>query len=313
MKWKTLAVFVSLVSAACSSEDVQFDLEKVTSVTSETTQERPDTGKQPQTQNTVANQGFSAVALAKNTSAVQTSNTVQADGDLQNTDSTADSKTELSLNKEAPIDPELMRELEASLAKINDAELMTKYGQKGSAIDLQLGGSELSNGPVALVISNRNLVSNVTSVSGATSISGDPTGFGFTIGLSGDYLFEFDKDTLTPKAQAALKSVLTLYKDYQGTQIQIVGHTDAKGSNEYNLDLSKRRASSVKQWFETAGIDPALMTTQGYGETKPVADNTKNGKDYPEGRALNRRVEITVKTQKRVNHLPTVSKPASLP
>ncbi len=55
------------------------------------------------------------------------------------------------------------------------------------------------------------------------------------------------------------------------------------------------------------------MTTQGYGETKPVADNTKNGKDYPEGRALNRRVEITVKTQKRVNHLPTVSKPASLP
>jgi len=106
--------------------------------------------------------------------------------------------------------------------------------------------------------------------------------------------------------------VLTLYKDYQGTNIKVEGHTDAKGSDDYNLDLSKRRAESVKQWFESSGIDSSLVTTQGYGETKPVAENTKSGKDNPEGRALNRRVEIVVKTKKKVNHLPTISKPSAI-
>jgi len=131
-------------------------------------------------------------------------------------------------------------------------------------------------------------------------------------GLSGDYLFEFDKDALTSEAEQSLESILTLYKDYEGQGIIIVGHTDAKGSAEYNQGLSERRASSVKAWFVNAGIEQSLIKTQGLGETKPVAPNTKNGQDFPEGRAQNRRVEVQVKTNKKVNHLPTVSDKAKL-
>lgn len=197
-------------------------------------------------------------------------------------------------------DVEELQEFEASLAKVDDSKVMSNYGNEGSAISLQLGG-------VALQISNKNLVSKVETISGATSITGDPSGFGFTVGLSGDYLFEFDKDTLTDNAEDALDSVLSLYRDYDGTEIKIDGHTDSKGSNDYNLDLSKRRAETVKSWFMSNDIPERMITTKGYGESDPVAPNNENGQDFPEGRALNRRVEITIKTNKKVNHLPIKS------
>lgn len=318
MKMKILAVFVAISCVACSGEEFQLDLEKADVDKSEPVNARSNideaTLKKAVIENGSNKPGTVSLELADRTAFVQSEGSESNDANRAVSDSSASFKsgTNLDIEKTTTDDSGLMRELEASLAAVDDAELMTRYASKGSVIDLALGGSDLTNGSIALVVSKRSLVSNVTSVSGATSITGDPTGFGFTIGLSGDYLFEFDKDTLTPKAQAALESVLTLYKDYAGTNIKVVGHTDAKGSNDYNLDLSKRRASSVKEWFKTAGIDASLLTTKGYGETKPVAENTKNGKDHPEGRALNRRVEIVVKTKKKVNHLPTVSKPSSL-
>jgi len=134
----------------------------------------------------------------------------------------------------------------------------------------------------------------------------DPTGFGFTVGLSGDYLFDFDKASLKPKAQDALAGVLKLYDEYGGTEIQIEGHTDAKGADSYNQDLSVRRASSVSDWLANNGIAKTLLVSRGFGETKPVAKNSIGGKDNPEGRALNRRVEIKVTTTKKVSHLPLV-------
>ncbi|MBW1660432.1 MAG: OmpA family protein, partial [Deltaproteobacteria bacterium] len=74
------------------------------------------------------------------------------------------------------------------------------------------------------------------------------------------------------------------------------GHTDSKGSEEYNLALSQRRADSVKVWLiEEGGLKGITIITKGYGESKPVAPNTKpDGSDNPEGRAKNRRVEIYV-------------------
>ena len=309
MKLKILSVFVALACTACSDEGIQLDLEKAKPNVTESAQEPSDSSTDGQAkQDAETNSVSSSLALVKNNSTL-TQKVNPTQGDTSRPEPRTDAN--IGLVKAAPIDPEVMREHEASLAQVNDAELMALYGAEGSAIDLQLGGTDLVYGSIALNVSKQTLVSNVTSVSGATSITGDPTGFGFTIGLSGDYLFEFDKDTLTPKAQAALESVLALYKDYQGTSIEVAGHTDSKGTNDYNLDLSKRRASSVERWFEATGIDSALITTNGYGETKPVAKNMKNGQDFPEGRALNRRVDIKVKTEKKVNHLPTVSKPTA--
>jgi len=75
----------------------------------------------------------------------------------------------------------------------------------------------------------------------------------------------------------------------------IGGHTDGKGGKEYNQKLSERRANSVKTWLLGHGASNE-MKTQGFGDTKPVAPNTKpDGSDDPDGRQKNRRVEITIK------------------
>ena len=69
----------------------------------------------------------------------------------------------------------------------------------------------------------------------------------------------------------------------------IEGHTDSRGRDEYNLKLSRRRARAVTKWIIAHGIDANQLKAKGYGESRPVADNSR-----PDGRALNRRVEIAV-------------------
>lgn len=287
MKIRILTALLLIFCAACSDEDAQVDSEKVDAAKSEAEQKQSDHAKPAQS--------LPALESTKNSAQSVSDNSVS----ISRPPETPKPGTGLELASNDSIDAVLLKELEASLARIDDSKAMDVYGNQGSGITLQLGGSDLSNRSI--------------SVSGAISIQGDPSGFGFTIALSGDYLFEFNKDTLTDKAQKALENVLKLYTEYQGTCIAVAGHTDAKGSDEYNLELSTRRASSVKQWFVNAGIDIEFIDSQGYGESQSVADNTRDGQDYPAGRALNRRVDIKVKTKKKVNHLPTISKPQPLP
>ncbi|MCP5104343.1 MAG: OmpA family protein [bacterium] len=119
----------------------------------------------------------------------------------------------------------------------------------------------------------------------------------FRIELSGDILFDFDKWDIRPVAEGTLRKVGDVINVSGSTQVMISGHTDAKGSDEYNQTLSEKRAESVKGWLiKNAGADAKIIKTVGYGETKPVAPNTKpDGSDNPDGRQKNRRVEITVK------------------
>ena len=115
------------------------------------------------------------------------------------------------------------------------------------------------------------------------------------IELSSDVLFDFDKATLLPKAIPTLEKVATVLGSYPNAECTVEGHTDALGDAQYNQKLSERRADSVKQWLTAHGVQ-ARFTIHGYGKTKPVAPNTlPNGKDNPEGRQKNRRVEIVVK------------------
>jgi outer membrane protein OmpA-like peptidoglycan-associated protein len=115
------------------------------------------------------------------------------------------------------------------------------------------------------------------------------------IELSSDVLFDFDKSDLRPVAIPSLLKVVTVMQSYPAYACTIEGHTDAKGGKEYNQKLSERRANSVKTWLVGHGASNQ-MNTQGFGDTKPVAPNTKpNGSDDPEGRQKNRRVEITLK------------------
>ena len=116
------------------------------------------------------------------------------------------------------------------------------------------------------------------------------------INLAADVLFDFDKADLRPAAEPALERVLAVLQSYPKASVLIEGHTDAKGSDQYNQKLSERRADSVRNWLIEHGA-AAAMTTRGWGKIRPVAPNTKpNGADDPDGRQKNRRVEITVKT-----------------
>jgi outer membrane protein OmpA-like peptidoglycan-associated protein/plastocyanin len=113
-------------------------------------------------------------------------------------------------------------------------------------------------------------------------------GVGDTIVLQG-VTFEFDKSRLTPNAKVILDGVGTALDSRPDIKVEIGGHTDSKGSDDYNLKLSDRRAASVKTYLESKGVVAGRMTSHGYGEAVPVADNATD-----EGRELNRRVELKV-------------------
>ncbi|QAY64904.1 OmpA family protein [Xylanimonas allomyrinae] len=106
---------------------------------------------------------------------------------------------------------------------------------------------------------------------------------------SGDVLFGSNEDTLRPEAATALQAILDQAAAGPSTRFRVEGHTDDVDTPEYNLDLSQRRAQAVADWLAGQGVDPSRITVTGYGLTHPRADNTT-----AEGRALNRRVVITV-------------------
>jgi outer membrane protein OmpA-like peptidoglycan-associated protein len=115
-----------------------------------------------------------------------------------------------------------------------------------------------------------------------------------TATLSADVLFDFDKADLKPAAEPALQRLLELTRARAGA-ILVEGHTDAKGSQPYNLGLSQRRADSVKAWLVTHGTATGRIGTKGWGASKPEAPNTKpDGSDDPDGRQKNRRVTVTI-------------------
>jgi len=106
-------------------------------------------------------------------------------------------------------------------------------------------------------------------------------------------LFDFDKDTVKPQYQGVLDDVVRVLKLNPNVMIQLDGHTDSIGTDQYNMGLSQRRANSVKKYLEKAGIVSGRLTTKAYGESKPIAPNKIDGKDNPAGRAKNRRVELS--------------------
>ena len=114
--------------------------------------------------------------------------------------------------------------------------------------------------------------------------------------LSADVLFDFDEHDLRSEAFPTLRKVGELLESYPGSPVEIEGHTDSIGGDAYNQKLSESRAGSVKGWLvQNAGADPARISIRGWGETKPVAPNTRpDGSDDPAGRQKNRRVEIAI-------------------
>ena len=105
----------------------------------------------------------------------------------------------------------------------------------------------------------------------------------------GDVLFAFDSAKLTPAAEATLDTVVEKLRGADVLAIKVDGHTDSVGSDAYNQGLSERRAASVVDYLISQGVPAQKLSSQGLGESKPMADN-----DTDAGRAQNRRVEIHV-------------------
>ncbi len=131
-------------------------------------------------------------------------------------------------------------------------------------------------------------------VQGANVVVIQETPRGTQLTVQNDVLFDFDKSDLRPNAQEALGRVADIIRERKPRAVRVIGHTDALGSDDYNRALSLRRATSVQTWLATnggGGLPP--MQVEGRGESEPVAPNTtSDGRDDPEGRQKNRRVEV---------------------
>jgi OmpA-OmpF porin, OOP family len=116
---------------------------------------------------------------------------------------------------------------------------------------------------------------------------------GTVITLGDEVLFDFDKADLRPEAAPVLDKIAT-YLVSSKAAMQINGHTDSIGTDEYNQQLSERRAQAVWSALQTRGV-VAAASVNGFGKTQPVAPNSNaDGSDNPAGRQLNRRVEIVI-------------------
>lgn len=101
--------------------------------------------------------------------------------------------------------------------------------------------------------------------------------------------FNSGKAELTRSSYSEINELLEYMKIKEDLVIEIAGHTDDVGEDEYNMDLSERRAKSVNDYLVSNGISPERITAKGYGATQPIASN-----EIPEGRQKNRRTEVRI-------------------
>ena len=114
-------------------------------------------------------------------------------------------------------------------------------------------------------------------------------GEGIAVTFESGVLFPYNSADVLPAGRENLRQLATSLRNYPGTTVLIVGHTDSTGSDEYNMGLSYRRAEGARNFLASQGIDASRVRVEGRGESEPVADNSTET-----GRQQNRRVEIAI-------------------
>ncbi|HEX6938691.1 MAG TPA: OmpA family protein [Longimicrobiales bacterium] len=114
-------------------------------------------------------------------------------------------------------------------------------------------------------------------------------GEGIVVTFDSGILFDFDQAALKPEARENLANLAASLNEHDGTEVLLVGHTDAVGSDEYNQELSERRAHAARSYLISLGVSPLRIRAVGRGETEPIASN-----DTEAGRRENRRVEVAI-------------------
>lgn len=122
-----------------------------------------------------------------------------------------------------------------------------------------------------------------------TGVSVTRIGDNITLNMPGNVTFATNSSDLSPAFFEVLNSVGKVLKEFDQSVVEVAGHTDSTGTEDYNQSLSERRATSVTQYLTGRGISGQRLLTVGMGELRPVADN-----NTADGRQANRRVEITM-------------------
>ena len=123
----------------------------------------------------------------------------------------------------------------------------------------------------------------------ASGVSVTRQGDNIILNMPSDITFDVNQSDVKPSFYETLNSVSLVLKEYNKTTISVLGHADSTGSDEYNMQLSQKRALSVSNYLAAQGVNPGRLSAVGYGESRPIADNSTAS-----GRAANRRVEILI-------------------
>lgn len=163
----------------------------------------------------------------------------------------------------------------------------------GAAIGAAVGG--LGGAGVGKMMDNQERdMRNALATSEAAAVTRE--GNLLAVSFKGDVTFDTNSATLRPGLISEIDRVANVLNQYPDTFIRVEGHTDSRGSDAYNMDLSQRRANAVKNLLAQRGVAESRIEVIGYGKSMPVASN-----DTEAGRLKNRRVEIKIapKTQAR--------------
>ncbi len=123
-------------------------------------------------------------------------------------------------------------------------------------------------------------------------------GEGIKITFDSGILFDVNKVELRQEAKTNINKLAVILNKYPDTDVLIEGHTDSTGPEEYNLDLSRKRAQSVANHIAYQQVDATRFTIMGYGESQPIASN-----DTQEGRQQNRRVELAIMANEKLKKI----------
>lgn len=115
------------------------------------------------------------------------------------------------------------------------------------------------------------------------------------VALPSGILFDVDKKEIKPTARDSIAQAAEVLVKYPDTYITVEGHTDSTGTSEYNQKLSESRADAVRDMLMRDGVPASRLSSKGYGESAPIADNST-----PDGRQLNRRVQLEIRPNEKL-------------
>ncbi len=149
------------------------------------------------------------------------------------------------------------------------------------------GIGALAGGGVGLYMDNQESKLRQRLEGSGVSVTRD--GDSIILNMPSNITFATDQDSIKPNFYDTLNSVAIVLREFNQSLVDVKGHTDADGADDYNMDLSQRRAESVAEYLTGQGLNPERFEVKGYGESQPVSSNAS-----ARGKQQNRRVEIEI-------------------